>query len=89
MLTSEQFDRTRRLALRLAGIELLDRHRELLPRRCRRIGILSAATLDALLSAAEDGDPTASRKFVGPGHYEVHRVLSSSLAFRGRRPARG
>ena len=32
MLTHQQFDRTRRLALRLAGIELAERHRELLGR---------------------------------------------------------
>jgi hypothetical protein len=37
MLTSEQFDRTRKLALQLAGIELYDRHRELLAIRSRRL----------------------------------------------------
>lgn len=78
-LTGEQFDRTRRLALRLAGIELLDRHRELLQRRCRRIEILNPA----LLRAAEGGDPAAARQFLGlittkfpeffrhPSHFEV------------------
>jgi chemotaxis protein methyltransferase CheR len=55
----------RRLALRLAGIELHGRHRELLGRRCRRIGILRTSGLDALLEAAEDGDPAAGRQFVG------------------------
>jgi hypothetical protein len=32
MLTHQQFDRARRLALSLAGIELAERHRELLER---------------------------------------------------------
>ena len=31
MLTTEQFERTRRLASRRTGIELLDRHRDVLP----------------------------------------------------------
>ena len=56
MLTSEQFDRTRRLALRLAGLDLHERHRELLDQRIRRLGIHDGASLDALLNAADDGD---------------------------------
>ncbi len=95
MLTSEQFDRTRRLALRLAGIELLDRHRELLHRRCRRIKILNAASLDALLNAAENGDPAAGRQFVDlvttkftgffrhPSHFEL--AAQHAFAAAGRR----
>ncbi len=83
MLTSQQFDRTRRLALSLAGIELVDRHRELLDRRSRRLGILESAGLDSLLSAAEQGEPTATQqllrllttKFTGffrhPGHFDL------------------
>lgn len=79
MLTSEQYDRTRRLALRLAGIELLERHRELLQRRCRHIETLNPA----LLRVAEGGDPVAGRQFLGlittkfteffrhPSHFEV------------------
>ena len=59
MLTNEQFDRTRRLALRLAGIELHERHRDLLYRRCCRTRIESPERLDALLNAAEN-------------HVEVH-----------------
>ena len=51
MLTTEQFDRTRRLASSLAGIELVDRHRELLSRRSQRLGIRDDAGLDALLNA--------------------------------------
>src|SRR5664279_1496276 len=65
MLTSEQFDRTRKLALRLAGIELFDRHRELLAARSRRLRISPNAGIEALLGAAEDGDPLASRQLIG------------------------
>src|SRR4029453_4912199 len=65
MLTSEQFDRTRRLALRLAGLELQERHREPLDRRIRRFGIQDHAGVDALLNAADDGDPAASRRLIG------------------------
>jgi chemotaxis methyl-accepting protein methylase len=65
MLTMAQFDRTRRLALRLAGIELVERHRELLDRRSRRLGVLDGAGLDLLLSGAEAEDPAARRQFVG------------------------
>jgi len=83
MLTSEQFEQARRLALRLAGIELVDRHREILYRRSARLGILEGNGLDALLRAAEDGDPTASQRLVGlfttnltgffrhPAHFDV------------------
>jgi chemotaxis protein methyltransferase CheR len=83
MITNEQFSRTRRLALRLAGIELFDRHRELIHRRSLRLGILDGAGFDALLGAAEDGDPDASRRLIGlvttkftgfyrhPRHFEV------------------
>ena len=65
MLTSEDFDRTRRLALQLAGIELSDRHRELLERRSRRLGIDDRAGFDALLAGAENGDEEASRRLIG------------------------
>src|SRR5262245_41005486 len=64
MLTNDQFERARNLALRLAGIELVDRHRELLYRRSQRLGILEGNGLDALLSAAEEGDPNAGQKLV-------------------------
>jgi chemotaxis protein methyltransferase CheR len=82
-LTSEQFDRTRRLALRLAGIELFERHREILGRRCRRLGIDDPAAFDALLDAADGGEKAASRQLIGllttnytgffrhPRHFEV------------------
>jgi chemotaxis protein methyltransferase CheR len=65
MLTQGQFERTRRLALRLAGIELLERHRPLLTRRSGRLGIDADGELDALLNAVEEGDPTATRRLVG------------------------
>jgi chemotaxis protein methyltransferase CheR len=65
MLTSEQFDRTRKLALRLAGIELFDRHRELLAVRSRRLRLPPPTGIEGLLSAAEEGDPLASRQLIG------------------------
>src|SRR5512136_2468598 len=64
MFSSQQFDRTKRLALSLAGIELVERHRELLDHRSRRLGILDSAGLDSLLDAVEEGERTASRKLV-------------------------
>ncbi len=64
MLTIEQFDRTRRLALQLAGIELHERHRDLLYRRCCRTQMEPPAAFDALLDAAENRDPAASRRLV-------------------------
>ncbi len=64
MLSNQQFDRARGLALKLAGIVLVDRHRELLDRRSRRLGVLDSAGLDGLLAAAEKGEPTAVRKLV-------------------------
>jgi len=64
MLSNQQFDRTRRLALSLAGIELAERHRELLDRRSRRLGALDGAGLDSLLRAAEQGELTATQQLV-------------------------
>jgi chemotaxis protein methyltransferase CheR len=65
ILTSEQFERARRLASSLAGIELRERHRELLDRKGRRLGIGDEAGLDALLDAAETGDEAAGRRLIG------------------------
>ena len=62
MLTEAQFERARRLALGLAGIELFDRHRELLQRRSDRL--IGQGSLDALLDAAEDGDADARRRLI-------------------------
>jgi hypothetical protein len=53
MLTSEQFDRTRKLALRLAGIELCDRHRELLASRSRRLRIPHTAGIGGATPGSE------------------------------------
>jgi chemotaxis protein methyltransferase CheR len=64
MFTDTQFDRARRLALSLAGIELAERHRALLDRRRRRLGVAEDAGLEELLGAAEAADPAASRRFV-------------------------
>lgn len=83
MLTSGQFEQARRLALRLAGIELVDRHREVLYRRSERLGILEGNSLDALFRAADEGDPRASQRLVSlfttnltgffrhPAHFDV------------------
>jgi len=62
LLTEAQFERARRLALGLAGIELFDRHRELLQRRSDRL--IGQDSLDALLDAAEDGDADARRRLI-------------------------
>jgi len=61
-LTDEQFERARRLALRLAGIELHDRHRELLARR--RVELVAGAAVDRWLARAEAGDPDACRQLI-------------------------
>lgn len=80
---SEQFERLRRAAARLTGIELRDRHCELISRRCERIKIKEPAALDALLAGAESGDPAARRQvialvttshtgfFRNPRHFDV------------------
>ena len=65
MLTDDQFDRTQRLALRLTGIQLFERHRELLERRSRRLGMDDSAEFEALLQAAEAGDQRAGRQLIG------------------------
>lgn len=64
MLTTAQFDRTRRLALALAGIQLGERHRELLGRRCARLAIRGGLELDALLDSAERGELLAAQRLV-------------------------
>lgn len=64
MLSNQQFERTQRLALKLAGIELVERHRELVARRCRRQGIHDSAGLEALLAAAETGDAAAAQRLL-------------------------
>lgn len=99
MLTNAQFDRSRRLALRLAGIELCDRHRELLERRSRRLGVRDSAGLDSLLGAVEEGETTARQRFVcllttkftgffrHPRHFEIaaeHALLAADRRGRAR-----
>lgn len=64
MLTSDQFNRTRRLALHIAGIELVERHRELLYRRCERLGVRDGSGFDDLLDAAEGGDTEAGQRLI-------------------------
>lgn len=64
MLTDKQLARSRELALTLAGIELFERHREVLARRSRRAG-LPEAGLDQLLAGAAQGEPDACQRFAG------------------------
>lgn len=61
-LTDVQFERARRLALALAGIELFDRHRDLLERRAGRL--VGPGGLQALLDAAEGGDGDARGRLI-------------------------
>ena len=63
-ISTVQFDRARQLALRLAGIELYDRHRKILSRRSQRFGIADPVALEALLDAADGGDEQAGRRLV-------------------------
>lgn len=91
MLSDEQFHRTRRLAARLAGLELLERHRELVARRGRRLGVRDSAGLDALLGAAEAGQSAATRvmlrllttQFTGFFRHPRHFELAANHARRG------
>lgn len=61
----EAFDRMKRLTLRLAGIALHPRHRELLERRARRSDLAGPPGWAELLDAAEDGDPAAVQRVIG------------------------
>ena len=65
MLSNRQFDLARKLAFDLAGIELVERHRELLAHRSRRVGIRNDVEMDALLCAAEKGDNAATQRLLG------------------------
>ncbi len=87
------------MASNLAGIEVLERHRELLDRRCRRFGFVDEPGLDSLLRAAEEGDATATErvvcilttKFTGffrhPRHFEMAAEQARQAA-HGRGHAR-
>jgi chemotaxis protein methyltransferase CheR len=65
ILSDEQFERLRGLGGRLAGLELFDRHRELLDRRLQRMGIHDGKGFACCLDAAERGDPAAMQQVVG------------------------
>jgi chemotaxis protein methyltransferase CheR len=83
MLSNQQFDRVRRLALDLAGIELHERHREVLARRSLRFRVSDPIELEALLASAEKGECAATQqllsllttKFTGffrhPRHFDI------------------
>lgn len=95
-LTNEQFERSRKLAFEIAGIELFERHREVLERRNGRRG-LSGQDLDRLLEAAEQGNEGArdafvvlvTTKFTGffrhPRHFQfVVEEAKHAVELRGR-----
>lgn len=65
MLSPRQFARVQQLALQWTGIELHDRHRELLGHRGRRAGLPDEAAWDALLEAFAAGQDAARQQFVG------------------------
>lgn len=96
MLTDQQFERVRRLSLDLTGIELGDRHRDLIASRCRRFRIRVGHGLDTLLAASESGDPEARQSLIGllttnytgffrnPGHFDIAaRHAMGAMARRG------
>jgi chemotaxis protein methyltransferase CheR len=93
MMSNQQFERTRRLASGLAGIELVERHRELLDRRSRRLGIRDSAGVDALLTAVEQGEPKAvqqllrllTTKFTGFFRHPRHFALAAEHALQAAR----
>lgn len=64
MLTPQQFGRLRHLASSLAGLELEERHAELIHRRWLRLGLDQGDGCDRLLSSAESGDPVARRRLI-------------------------
>jgi chemotaxis protein methyltransferase CheR len=99
MLTDRQFDRTRHLALSLAGIELCERHREVLDHRSRRLGVVGGAGLDELLDAAEKRDAKATQQLINllttkfssffrhPRHFEIaarHALAAAQQSGRAR-----
>jgi chemotaxis protein methyltransferase CheR len=64
MLSREQFERVRRLALELAGIELVERHWDLIARRAPRLDISDSAAFEMMLREVEAGNLAAARRFV-------------------------
>lgn len=97
MLSNQQFERARRLALSVAGIQLVERHRELLERRSERCGISSGAALESIVAAAENGDAGATQEFIGllttrftgffrhPRHFEIAARHALQVAGKRRR----
>lgn len=96
-MSRETFQRARELALRLAGIELLERHREILERRARRLGLGQGSAFADLLDRVEAGDADARRTlfdlvttkftefFRHPGHFErAVRQVVVAVAKTGR-----
>ena len=89
-LSNQQFDRVRRLALALAGIELVERHRDLMERRSRRLGVCDDAGLESLLNAGERGETAATQrllcllttKFTGFFRHPRHFELAARHALR-------
>lgn len=79
-VSHEQFERARRLALSLAGIELVDRHRDLLARRSRRLGNLEGASVDGLTASAEDGEAAGIRQHDATARLRSDRGLDHLLA---------
>jgi chemotaxis protein methyltransferase CheR len=98
-ITTEQFERLRKAAVHLTGIELRDRHHELIARRCVRMKMREPAGLDAVLAAAEGGDAGARRQLIelvttvhtgffrNPRHFEV-AAEHALQAIREHRAAR-
>ena len=64
MLTAQQFQRVRRLALSRAGIELVDRHQQLLFHRGQRLGLANAEQFEAFLASIETGDSSAGEQLL-------------------------
>jgi hypothetical protein len=95
--TDEHFERARRLALELAGIELHDRHRELIGQRWARLA--AHGRFDAWLGAAEEGDRDTRRRLIEllttnvtgffrhPGHFRLAAEHARWVVHR-RGPAR-
>ena len=76
-MTSEQFELISHLALELTGIEILDRHRHLLDRKCSWLGIEKRTDLSELLGRANEGDRTACQHLIvllTTSHTSFYRV---------------
>ena len=63
-MTDAQFERVRKLASNLAGIEVADRHRPVLVNRGRRLKLNTIESMEALLHSAEDGDAAACQRLI-------------------------